>query len=427
MCRGNDELRVCASSINHLLGAGNARMVFGPACNRAMWQHVIRFKLKPTRAAVAAVGWDGPDGLYQRMFLRRPDGQPWSDSWDRVVMPRVQEAIQRRAKDAITFRLVAEVPNGGEPVWADWAQGFLSSEWDGISKDEKSGRALLALAGPVPDPVRTQGGQQDDSSAAKQTEDDSEGADSGIDLSTDQPREDESRQPREDESEGSEGSLNRHVRRWLQDAETNNTIRSGRSGWLSVPSLPQIPELEAARTEPNLAKAYPHPPPPSVSPWDSTSQVSLQVSGAIPYIARDPNAIQASEEDKDEDDEVARWAASLSLQELAELIYDGVDNMAAFNREVVKVQVEAASYGTSAGLAARENELRQEREVLLEQMCFLEDLMDSKLRDKHGRGEGAPGTWPFSGIFWSNSYSDPEHRSPILEKRTEQRNRQVLE
>ncbi|KAK1749651.1 hypothetical protein QBC47DRAFT_407846 [Echria macrotheca] len=137
MCGSNNGARVCRTHINHLAQDGS-RISFGPFCNRAMWQHVIRHQLTPR-------GCDNPpnwDALARAMHLIRDDGQPWSPTWDRLVIPRVLSSLERKAREAVSKGLVEETLEG-EREWYPWARGFLSPDWDGVDFSESGANRLL--------------------------------------------------------------------------------------------------------------------------------------------------------------------------------------------------------------------------------------------------------------------------------------------
>ncbi|KAK1826399.1 hypothetical protein QBC39DRAFT_364478 [Podospora conica] len=136
MCLSNDESRACQSNMA-LLQRPGARIQFGPGCVKALWQHAIRYPNNIRN------GWDGPDGLRKRMHLVRPDGHPWSLEWYETILPKVQDAVRSRVREAVARGLL-EHDAEGNMVCVDWARGFLCREWDGGSFDEQSGRTLLA-------------------------------------------------------------------------------------------------------------------------------------------------------------------------------------------------------------------------------------------------------------------------------------------
>ncbi|KAK1826017.1 hypothetical protein QBC39DRAFT_239997, partial [Podospora conica] len=136
MCGSNDETRVCRSQIDALL-EGGSRITFGPECAKFQWQHIIRYQLMP-QACVNPPGWDK---LAAKMHLVRPNGLPWSASWDRTVIFRVQNSLMRKARDVIPKGLA--VRKGGKRVWHPWTKAFLSPDWDGVDFSEAGAARLL--------------------------------------------------------------------------------------------------------------------------------------------------------------------------------------------------------------------------------------------------------------------------------------------
>ncbi|KAK1827972.1 hypothetical protein QBC39DRAFT_360336 [Podospora conica] len=151
MCGGNDEETVCRSSIAHLRLPGT-RIEFGPACSRAMWQHVIRYRLSARDCS------DPPDReqLAAAMFLVRPDGTSWGAGWDCIVWPRVKSSLERKTRELVAKGLVKEGGIPGQRQWVDWSRGFTNPAWDGCSFKEAYGRKLLDGI------IRQQGQQQQD-------------------------------------------------------------------------------------------------------------------------------------------------------------------------------------------------------------------------------------------------------------------------
>ncbi|KAK1828569.1 hypothetical protein QBC39DRAFT_374577 [Podospora conica] len=141
MCFSNSETRVCLSNVEHLKLPGS-RISFGPLCTRAKWQHVIRYQLAPGDC-VDPPHWDT---LAHKLCLVRSDGRPWSGSWDRVVVKRIQASLARKAHAAVSKGLVVET--GGRRVWHEWTKGLLSPDWDGVDFSEECARRLQASTEP---------------------------------------------------------------------------------------------------------------------------------------------------------------------------------------------------------------------------------------------------------------------------------------
>ncbi|KDN68291.1 hypothetical protein CSUB01_11210 [Colletotrichum sublineola] len=150
--------RVCRSDVEHLRVAGT-HISFAAGCRRRMWQHVIRFRLSPATAAFKQ--WDR---IARELYLVRPDGLSWGPGWDLVVHRKIQAALARFASDATRLELVREVD--GERVWEEWAEGFLCVEWDGSCFDPAYARSLLERAADADDDERRQRRRYEDEIAA---------------------------------------------------------------------------------------------------------------------------------------------------------------------------------------------------------------------------------------------------------------------
>ncbi|KAF3802354.1 hypothetical protein GCG54_00003815 [Colletotrichum gloeosporioides] len=138
--------RVCKSSVEHLCIPGT-KIVFGPGCKRFMWQHVIRFQLCPKHTIFKRWG-----DIALKLYAVRPDGSSWTETWDLVIRPKIQTAMNRCASEAVKLGLVRE--EDGERVWENWAKGFLSDEWDGSTFDEDYARRLLQKVSDAEDAER---------------------------------------------------------------------------------------------------------------------------------------------------------------------------------------------------------------------------------------------------------------------------------
>ncbi|KAH9234138.1 hypothetical protein K456DRAFT_1947378 [Colletotrichum gloeosporioides 23] len=76
-----------------------------------------------------------------KLYAVRPDGSSWTETWDLVIRPKIQTAMNRCASEAVKLGLVLE--EDGERVWEEWSKGFLSDEWDGSTFDKDYARRLL--------------------------------------------------------------------------------------------------------------------------------------------------------------------------------------------------------------------------------------------------------------------------------------------
>ncbi|KAL3303799.1 hypothetical protein RB213_001172 [Colletotrichum asianum] len=141
--------KVCKSGVEHLCIPGT-KIVFGPGCKRFMWQHVIRFQLCPKHTIFKRWG-----DIALKLYAVRPDGSSWTETWDLVIRPKIQTAMNRCASEAVKLGLVRE--EDGERVWEEWSKGFLSDEWDGSTFDEDYARTLLQKVSDAEDAERLGG------------------------------------------------------------------------------------------------------------------------------------------------------------------------------------------------------------------------------------------------------------------------------
>ncbi|KAJ4995508.1 hypothetical protein K4K48_010209 [Colletotrichum sp. SAR 10_66] len=87
-----------------------------------------------------------------KLYAVRPDGSSWTETWDLAIRPKIQAAMTRYASEAVKLGLVRE--EDGERVWEDWSKGFLSDEWDGSTFDEHYARRLLQKVSDAEDAER---------------------------------------------------------------------------------------------------------------------------------------------------------------------------------------------------------------------------------------------------------------------------------
>lgn len=124
------------------LKADNTRHVWGPDCSRAMNQHLIRHSLTLRSCETQEMG-----ELKRALHLVRDDGSRWSAEFDRIMVPRVANALKARYR-ALGKHGVWRVDEvTGEVVYADWGKGFLRPEWDGVSFKRADAERLLLLGG----------------------------------------------------------------------------------------------------------------------------------------------------------------------------------------------------------------------------------------------------------------------------------------
>ncbi|KAI8306411.1 hypothetical protein K4K59_011512 [Colletotrichum sp. SAR11_240] len=87
-----------------------------------------------------------------KLYAVRPDGSSWTETWDLAIRPKIQTAMTRYASEAVKLGLVRE--EDGERVWEEWSKGFLSDEWDGSTFDEDYARTLLQKVSDAEDAER---------------------------------------------------------------------------------------------------------------------------------------------------------------------------------------------------------------------------------------------------------------------------------
>ncbi|KAK2010608.1 hypothetical protein LZ32DRAFT_588216 [Colletotrichum eremochloae] len=116
--------------------ADNPRLTFGASCNKAMFQHIIRHRLRSSECA-----WKSIDELKSKMYLVRPDGSSWGATFDQLALPRLTNALKGRHRLLVQAGAAAE----GDRPWAPWVDGLLHPDWSGIAKyiSQEVGEALL--------------------------------------------------------------------------------------------------------------------------------------------------------------------------------------------------------------------------------------------------------------------------------------------
>ncbi|EFQ36077.1 uncharacterized protein GLRG_11221 [Colletotrichum graminicola M1.001] len=116
--------------------ADNPRLIFGASCNKAIYQHIIRHRLRSSECV-----WKGIDQLKAKMYLVRADGSSWGAAFDQVALPRLANALKSRHRILVKVGAASE----GDAPWAPWVDGLLHPDWSGIAAhiSQDVGEALL--------------------------------------------------------------------------------------------------------------------------------------------------------------------------------------------------------------------------------------------------------------------------------------------
>ncbi|KAK1566108.1 uncharacterized protein LY79DRAFT_595092 [Colletotrichum navitas] len=116
--------------------ADNPRLIFGASCNKAIYQHIIRHRLRSSECV-----WKGVDQLKAKMYLVRADGSSWGAAFDQVALPRLANALKSRHRILVKVGAASE----GDAPWAPWVDGLLHPDWSGIAAhiSQEVGEALL--------------------------------------------------------------------------------------------------------------------------------------------------------------------------------------------------------------------------------------------------------------------------------------------
>ncbi|KAF4411523.1 hypothetical protein CGGC5_v017279 [Colletotrichum fructicola Nara gc5] len=142
MCQSNSETQVCGRPLRNLKASQHAARL-GPAlrCARAMNQHIIRHSLNLRSCHTRHM-----DEVEAAMHMVRPGpgAKRWSAEFDRLMVPRMKDALQG------TFRELGKAgvwryDEDGEVVYEEWAKAFVKEEWDGVSFSKEDAERLLAL------------------------------------------------------------------------------------------------------------------------------------------------------------------------------------------------------------------------------------------------------------------------------------------
>lgn len=140
-CQSSNALQqVCGRPLRNLK-ASNTRHVWGPRCARAMNQHIIRHSLNLRSCHTRHM-----DEVEAAMFMVRPGpgAKRWSAEFDRLMVPRMKDALQGRFRE-LGKAGVWRYDEDGEVVYEEWAKAFVKEEWDGVSFAKEDAERLLAL------------------------------------------------------------------------------------------------------------------------------------------------------------------------------------------------------------------------------------------------------------------------------------------
>ncbi|KAJ3960485.1 hypothetical protein N0V92_002861 [Colletotrichum tropicale] len=117
------------------LKASNTRHVWGPRCARAMNQHITRHSLNLRSCHTRHM-----DEVEAAMHMVRPGpgAKRWSAEFDRLMVPRMKDALQGRFRE-MGKAGVWRYDEDGEVVYEEWAKAFVKD----FSKEDAE--RLLAL------------------------------------------------------------------------------------------------------------------------------------------------------------------------------------------------------------------------------------------------------------------------------------------
>ncbi|KAI8309229.1 hypothetical protein K4K61_001957 [Colletotrichum sp. SAR11_59] len=73
-----------------------------------------------------------------------PGAKRWSAEFDRLMVPRMKDALQGRFRE-LGKAGVWRYDEDGEVVYEEWAKAFVKEEWDGVSFAKEDAERLLAL------------------------------------------------------------------------------------------------------------------------------------------------------------------------------------------------------------------------------------------------------------------------------------------
>ncbi|KAF4827409.1 hypothetical protein CGCSCA4_v015021 [Colletotrichum siamense] len=106
-----------------------------------MNQHIIRHSLNLRSCHTRHM-----DEVEAAMHMVRPGpgAKRWSAEFDRLMVPRMKDALQGRFRE-LGKAGVWRYDKDGEVVYEEWAKAFVKEEWDGVSFSKEDAERLLAL------------------------------------------------------------------------------------------------------------------------------------------------------------------------------------------------------------------------------------------------------------------------------------------
>ncbi|KAF5500020.1 hypothetical protein CGCA056_v014958 [Colletotrichum aenigma] len=106
-----------------------------------MNQHIIRHSLNLRSCHTRHM-----DEVEAAMHIVRPGpgAKRWSAEFDRLMVPRMKDALQGRFRE-LGKAGVWRYDEDGEVVYEEWAKAFVKEEWDGVSFAKEDAERLLAL------------------------------------------------------------------------------------------------------------------------------------------------------------------------------------------------------------------------------------------------------------------------------------------
>lgn len=331
--------------------------------------------------------------LSRVLYLRRPDGTSWGVTWDQTVVWRLKGAIATRVRRALDVGLAVE-GNCGVTEWRDWARGFLHPAWDGMALDEAYGRQLL---------------------------DDAGHPDHG-DHNTPDVRPEAAREPLV------EPKLQPQPEPEPEPEPEPGFEQDGPCGpWSAVAPPSSMPGDELS----------------TIGPDDSASQIGTRRFRRLPHashsrvltsIAEDESAEQDDgllgsrvngnergpmDHDNSQDDDMAWWR-SQPLDYLWSRLWQTQRQVWMVREYAVCLFLDDTAQPGGNGRIVREEyeEARAQRDVWFEELCFLDELIDLKLQEKHQvkiHNQNTGLRYPVSGLVW-RYFLWPGEKSPVLEE-----------
>ncbi|KAK1749439.1 hypothetical protein QBC47DRAFT_408010 [Echria macrotheca] len=399
MCRSNNEARVCKTSVEKLSSSGS-RITYGHECDRAMWQHVIRYRLDESPTAVLRRGWNGHGGLRQRMYLDKPNGQPWA--WSDLVVPKIQRAIYARVREARERGLMRY--EHGIVVWADWARGFTSQEWDGETFTEEYGRELLAAMPECASSIigtGVSGCNNPERLLTPQSQQASR-------LRTPAPA--PAPLPTPPASTASQ---------WVSTSRIPiDSLSAGVD--LSFGQMLDMVQEEGNQSKIDRWSRYPQQSAPhdNTSPSVPASVIDLKTCSDGPVTAEDEEGL-----------------ARYSIEDLTRMSKRGAILLLDTHIFLLRLRQGGLIGDGEQGAesASLEATVIADREVLLQELCDIDDELDRRMRT-HYRLDGCPSPltayrvplrWPLSGLIWGAPCWSTPPFSPLLEERREHQRREL--